>query len=237
MADLEFLVLAALLLWLIWRTRVIAQIPPWIRDALLRKNFEQLNGIESVLTTAPQWMVEEEAESWWINEKIQHAGKSWYERSRCGPWCHEDWHTPGIRRAVEIDNERKHRGWKSEESKKEEFELAKSLAEHHPFDLGVLYACGWGIAKDQVEALRWYRRAAEQGDRRAQYNLATTYFEGDGVPVDYATAYFWLKLRDMGRGVDAVGEFLTPEQRADVEQRCQAWIQSHTHGRDQEFLT
>ena len=230
MADLQFLVLAGLRLCLVWRTRVIAQIPPWIRDALLRKIFEQLNGIESLLLHAPDGLVEETAERWWINEKIQQAGKSWYERRRCGPWCHEDWHTPGIRRAVEIDNERQHRGWKSEEAKKEEFEGAKLLAKHYPFELGVLYASGWGVAKDQNEALLWYRKAAENGDRRAQYNLAAAYFEGDGVPVDYAAAYFWLKLRDMGQGVDAVGDFLTLEERTEIENRARKWFGDRAAG-------
>ncbi len=232
MKDLEFLVLAGLLLWLIWRTRVVAQTSPWLRDALLRRMFEQLNNILSAVTQAPSSLIDYEAEeeAWWRTEFRWNAGKGWLERRRCGPWCHPDWSTPGIARLDEIRNKHEHPHQESEESQKEKFETAKVLAEHYPFDLGVLYASGCGVEKDQNEALRWYRKAAERGDSRAQYNLATAYFEGDGVPVDYATAYFWLKLRDMGRGVDAVREFLTPEQRADVEQRCQAWIQSHSPG-------
>jgi hypothetical protein len=184
------------------------------------------------VTQIPSSLIDYEAEEeiWWRAEFRWNAGKDWLERRRCGPWCHPDWSTPGTARLDEIRHKREHPHQESEESKKEKFERAKVLAEHHPFDLGVLYASGWGVEKNQDEALRWYRKAAERGDSRAQYNLATAYFEGDGVPVDYATAYFWLKLRDMGRGVDAVREFLTPEQRADVEQRCQAWIQSHTPG-------
>ena len=29
-------------------------------------------------------------------------------------------------------------------------------------NLGVLYANGWGVAQDYVEALKWYRKAADQ---------------------------------------------------------------------------
>lgn len=236
MADLQFLVLAGLLLWLIWRTRVVAQTSPWLRDALLRRMFEQLNNILSAVTQAPSSLIDYEAEeeAWWQTEIRWHNGKGWLERRRCGPWCHPDWSTPGIARLDQIRYKHEHPHQESEESKREKFEGAKMLAEHYPFDLGVLYARGWGVEKDQNEALRWYRKAAENGDRRAQYNLAAAYFEGDGVPIDYATAYFWLKLRDTGFGVDAVGEFLTPEQRADVEQRCRAWIQSHTQAREPE---
>ena len=34
--------------------------------------------------------------------------------------------------------------------------------------LGLIYANGRGVAKDEVEAVKWYRKAAEQGDADAQ---------------------------------------------------------------------
>jgi hypothetical protein len=228
MADLQFLVLAGLLLWLLWRTRVVAQTSPWLRDALLRRVFTQLNNILSAVTQIPSSLIDYEAEeeAWWQTEIRRSNGKGWLERRRCGPWCHPDWSTPGIARLDEIRYKHEHPHQESEESKKEKFERAKELAEHNPFDLGVLYARGWGVEKDQNEALQWYRKAAEQGDRRAQYNLASAYFEGDGVPVDYATAYFWMKVWEMGEGVDVVGELLLPEERAVIDRRCRTWIQS-----------
>lgn len=33
---------------------------------------------------------------------------------------------------------------------------------------GVMYAKGEGVSKDYVEAVRWYRKAAEQGQAEAQ---------------------------------------------------------------------
>jgi len=44
---------------------------------------------------------------------------------------------------------------------------------------------------DYVEALKWFRRAAEQGHAGAQSNLGFMYDTGDGVPQDYAEAAKW----------------------------------------------
>ena len=44
-----------------------------------------------------------------------------------------------------------------------------------------------------AEAVAWYRRAAEQGDARAQYNLGGMYREGRGVPQDAAGAVAWYR--------------------------------------------
>jgi len=46
---------------------------------------------------------------------------------------------------------------------------------------------------DQVEAARWYRRAAESGHAGAQVNLATMYLEGHGVRRDVAQAVTWYR--------------------------------------------
>jgi TPR repeat protein len=43
------------------------------------------------------------------------------------------------------------------------------------------YANGELVPQDYKEAIKWYRRAAEQGDTMAQVNLGTMYFEGLGV--------------------------------------------------------
>ena len=34
-----------------------------------------------------------------------------------------------------------------------------------------MYEYGQGVGKDEVEAVKWYRKSAEQGDARAQCNL------------------------------------------------------------------
>ena len=47
---------------------------------------------------------------------------------------------------------------------------------------------------DYVEAAKWYRLAAEQGNKVAQNNLGVLYAEGNGVPQDYTEAAKWYRL-------------------------------------------
>jgi hypothetical protein len=48
------------------------------------------------------------------------------------------------------------------------------------------------VAKDMVEAVRWYRLAADQGFAKSQANLAVAFIEGTGVAKDPAEAQRWL---------------------------------------------
>ena len=41
------------------------------------------------------------------------------------------------------------------------------------------------------EALKWYKLAAERGDRVAIYMLGHMYYHGDKVEQDYKEAYYW----------------------------------------------
>ena len=47
-----------------------------------------------------------------------------------------------------------------------------------------MYDNGEGVPEDDAEAVRWYRRAAEQGHALGQYNLGFMYASGEGVPED-----------------------------------------------------
>ena len=42
-------------------------------------------------------------------------------------------------------------------------------------NLGEAYEEGLGVHQDYVEAVQWYRKAAEQGLANAQYNLGVMY--------------------------------------------------------------
>ena len=67
------------------------------------------------------------------------------------------------------------------------------------FNLGVRYANGQGVAKDEVEAVKWYRKAADQGDADAQSNLGWMYDNGQGVAKDEVEAVKWYrKAADQG---------------------------------------
>jgi hypothetical protein len=56
-----------------------------------------------------------------------------------------------------------------------------------------MYANGRGVEKDYVEAVKWYRKAAEQGDAKAQLNLGASYAKGDGVNKDTVQATKWYR--------------------------------------------
>ncbi len=62
------------------------------------------------------------------------------------------------------------------------------------FHLGVSYANGLRVPKDDVEATRWFRMAAEQGNMFAQNVLGTHYASGIGVSEDDAEAVQWWLL-------------------------------------------
>jgi len=61
--------------------------------------------------------------------------------------------------------------------------------------LGFLHVSGEeGVEKNPAEAVKWFRRAAEQGLAEAQFNLALILADGDGVPQDAAQAAYWCRL-------------------------------------------
>lgn len=62
------------------------------------------------------------------------------------------------------------------------------------YSLGLMYAQGVGVTKDEQQAVVWYRKAAEQGSAIGQVNLGYMYELGRGVFKDQQQAYFWLLL-------------------------------------------
>lgn len=58
--------------------------------------------------------------------------------------------------------------------------------------LGVMYDTGEGVPQDHRQALDWYRKAADQGDKVAMFNVAVFYDAGaEGVPKDHQEAARW----------------------------------------------
>ena len=56
------------------------------------------------------------------------------------------------------------------------------------------YASGQGVSQDYQAALKWYRKAAEQGLAQAQGNLGVLYELGHGVPRDVIRAHVWYSV-------------------------------------------
>ena len=61
------------------------------------------------------------------------------------------------------------------------------------YDLARMYELGEGVPKDDKEAMKWYRKAAEQGVAKAQHNLGLKYELGEGVPKDDKEAMKWFR--------------------------------------------
>jgi TPR repeat protein len=61
------------------------------------------------------------------------------------------------------------------------------------FAVGLAYAAGKDVGRDQSLAVHWYRCAAEQGLAPAQHALATMYADGLGVAQDIDTAMVWYR--------------------------------------------
>jgi hypothetical protein len=76
--------------------------------------------------------------------------------------------------------------------------LARPLAEQGDARaqilLGLIYHRGRAVPLDEVEATKWFERAAGQGDAEAQLQLGRRYSEGRSVPQDFAEAAKWYRL-------------------------------------------
>jgi len=64
-----------------------------------------------------------------------------------------------------------------------------------------MYAEGKGVERDDAEAVKWFRKAAEQDYASAQNQLGMMYEQGRGVPRDYVKATEWYrKAAERGYG-------------------------------------
>jgi TPR repeat protein len=84
--------------------------------------------------------------------------------------------------------------------------------------------------KNHIEAVKWYRRAAAQGNAAAEFFLGLMYDNGQGVPQDYVEAYKWYNLaaaqglaEEQGASPaitnrDAIARYMTPDQIAEAQQ-------------------
>ncbi len=85
--------------------------------------------------------------------------------------------------------------------------------------IGVMYASGLGVERDDVRAFEWYLRASLKGHAGAQSGIGWYYEIGRGLPApDLVRAYTWYVLSTIGGDPDAaisqeeVLKKMTPEQ-------------------------
>ncbi|MGD0364841.1 MAG: tetratricopeptide repeat protein, partial [Bryobacteraceae bacterium] len=100
-------------------------------------------------------------------------------------------------------------------------------------DLGDLYRHGQEIPQDHGEAVKWSRKAAEQGLADAQYRLGLAYYNGEGVAQNYVQAHIWLDLaasvsagddlKKYSSARDEVAAKMTPQQIAEAQRLAREW--------------
>ncbi len=72
--------------------------------------------------------------------------------------------------------------------------LAEQGQVHAQYQLGLLYANGKGVTKDDAKARQWYEKAAIQGHTEAQVNLGILLMYARGGQQDYKMAVYYLRL-------------------------------------------
>lgn len=81
--------------------------------------------------------------------------------------------------------------------------------------IGRRYATGDGVTRDMGEAVRWFKRAAEDDLPEAQHWLGMMYAKGRGVDLDHARAAGWFELaakQDLPEAQHALGTMLLKGQ-------------------------
>ena len=96
-----------------------------------------------------------------------------------------------------------------------------------------MYDEGYGVPENDAKAVRWYRRAAEQGYADAQFNLGLMYARGEGVPQEYVEAHKWFNLaashgdKTAVENRDHAASLMTPAQIAEAERLARVWAEKH----------
>ncbi len=100
-------------------------------------------------------------------------------------------------------------------------------------NLGFMYFKGRGVPQDSTEAMKWYRKAAEQSNVNAQFHLGHLLRLGRGVPRNFVQAYKWFSLGAarghsraiLGRKLVAIR--MTPAQIAEAQKLAREWMAKH----------
>ena len=96
-----------------------------------------------------------------------------------------------------------------------------------------MYHTGQGVLQDDKEAVKWTRKAAEQGYAKAQYNLALMYDNGRGVPKDYVMAHMYWNIAAVSGNKGAiknrglVEKKMTSSQIAEAQKLAREWMSKH----------
>ena len=79
------------------------------------------------------------------------------------------------------------------------------------YQIGECFHNGWGTKRDDSEAVKWYRKAAEQGFAAAQFELAGCCIDGFGMKQDKTEAFEWYRKADEKGITDARAQMILGE--------------------------
>jgi TPR repeat protein len=96
-----------------------------------------------------------------------------------------------------------------------------------------MYDKGQGVPKDDAEAVKWFRKSAEQGNATGQYSLGDKYANVLGGTTDYIEAHKWLNLaaaqgdEDAKKERDHLAQLMTLEEIAKAQRLAREWSRAH----------
>ena len=92
------------------------------------------------------------------------------------------------------NSERKTEPMSIYDSMRSMIEAAKSGDLEAQHNVGACYATGdWDGPKDETEAVKWYRSAAESGHALSQYDLGFMLLLGEGINKDIEKGLWWME--------------------------------------------
>lgn len=93
-----------------------------------------------------------------------------------------------------------------------------------------------GIEANPAEAFRWYRAAAELGDRAGQYHLGRSYLHGVGTQVDQTEGWAWIERAADQEFEPALADLRTRSDQAalnELQYRFQQQVEQNIQSRPQ----
>jgi TPR repeat protein len=121
----------------------------------------------------------------------------------------------------------------------------KAIAEFQPlaeggnanaqYYMGFIYHHGYGVKRNDPEAMKWFSMGAKQNEWQSQYYLGVLYDQGVGITKDLPAAHMWLSLAATNPGttfrdslhtkeaLKKLEEKMSPEQIAKAKDMAKSW--------------
>ena len=85
--------------------------------------------------------------------------------------------------------------------------------------MGFFHHNGYGVARDEAEAIKWFQKAANQGHMRSQYYLGIMSAKGQGVPKDPLAGYMWLAISALNPATKERDKHYTMEEMEKIAKK------------------